>query len=133
MTAPYNAVQDRLGNALLERRTLKLRLRHAKGPKADAIRARLAALNAKVDSLNGRMRELKQRTVYSTVNVTLEEDKAEAGGTGAAWDDAQRTLQGMLNFGVRAIAVLLPLALFGGIAVLGGRSLRRRRREAPLL
>src|SRR3954468_6601257 len=31
MTAPYNDVQDKLGNALLERRALKLKLRHAKG------------------------------------------------------------------------------------------------------
>ena len=133
MTAPYNDVQDKLGNALIERRALKLKLRHAKGAKADAIRLRLATLNAAIDSLNGRMRDLKQRTVYSTVNVTLEESKDTAGGTGAAWDDAQNTLEGMLNFAVRAFAVLLPLTLLGGLAALGTRSLRRRRREAPLL
>jgi hypothetical protein len=133
MTAPYNDVQDKLGNALLERRTLKLKLRHAKGAKADAIRERLVALNAAIDSLNGRMRELKQRTVYSTVNVTLEEQQGDSGGVGAAWDDAQRTLEGMLTFTLRALAVILPLALLAALAALGTRSLRRRRREAPLL
>jgi hypothetical protein len=133
MTAPYNSVQDRLGNALLERRTLMLKLRHAHGRRAEAIRIRLATLNAAIDSLNGRMRDLKQRTVFSTINVTLQQDKDQSGGTGAAWDDAQRTLEGMLNFGVRAFAVLLPLMLLGGIAGLAARILRRRRREAPLL
>jgi hypothetical protein len=133
VTAPYNSVQDRLGNALIERRALKLKLRHAKGTKADAIRLRLATLNAAIDSLNGRMKNLKQRTVLSTIEVTLQEEKGEAGGTGAAWDDAERTLEGMLNFALRALAVILPLALVAGLAALAGRSLRRRRREAPLL
>src|SRR4051794_24182319 len=133
VTAPYNSVQDKLGNALLEKRAPKLKLKHAKGTKADAIKLRLATLNAAIDSLSGRMKGLKQRTVYSTVNVTLTESKDEAGGTGAAWDDAQRTLEGMLNFALRALAVILPLALLAALGALAGRSLRRRRREAPLL
>jgi hypothetical protein len=133
MTAPYNHVQDKLGNALLERRTLKLRLKRAKGAKADAIRARIVALDAAIQSLNGRMRDLKQRTVFSTINVTLEEEKAESGGAGAAWSDAQDILGGMLGFTVRALAVLLPLALLAALAGLTTRVLRRRRREAPLL
>jgi hypothetical protein len=133
MTAPYNAVQNKLGNALLERRTLKLRLGHAKGAKADAIRARLATLNAAIDGLNGRMSDLKRRTAYSTVNVMLEEEKGESGGTGAAWDDARHTLEGMLTFTIRALGVLLPLALLAALAAMGARTLRRRRREAPLL
>jgi hypothetical protein len=134
MTAPYNSVQKRLSNALLERRALKLRLRHAHGRKADQIRGRLATLNAAVDSLSGRMHDLRSRTVYSRVNLTLEEARAGAGGgTGAAWHDAMHTLEGMLNFTVRALGVLLPLALLAGMAALAGRSLRRRRREAPLL
>lgn len=135
MTSSYNDVQDKLGNALIERRTLKLKLRRAKGVKADEIRIRIATLNAAIDGLNGRMHDLTRRTSYSTVNVTLEEEKGESGGTGtgAAWDDATRTLEGMLNFLVRAMGVLLPLGLIAGLAALGGRSLRRRRREAPLL
>jgi hypothetical protein len=133
MTGSFNDVQDRLGNALVERRTLKLKLRHAKGTKADDIRIRIATLNAIVDGLNGQMRDLKRRTSYSKLNITLEQQKGAAGGTGAAWHDATRTLEGMLNFTVRALGVLLPLALIAGLAAFGGRSLRRRRREAPLL
>jgi hypothetical protein len=136
MTSSFNSVQDRLGNALVERTTLRLRLRHAKGSKADAIRARLVALNAAVRGLSSRMHELRSRTSYSTVSVTLQEDKAGAvgggGGTGAAWHDAVHTLETLLNFAVRALGVLLPLGLVAGLAGFGGRALRRRRRETAL-
>jgi hypothetical protein len=132
MTAPYNDVQNRLGNALVERRTMKLRLGHAHGRKADNIRIQLATLKSAIDTLNAQMSDLRKRTVYSTVSVTLEQAKNSAGGTGAAFDDARRTLQGMLNFGVRALAVILPFALLAALAALGTRVLRRRRREAAL-
>ncbi|MEA2431630.1 MAG: hypothetical protein QOI19_2103 [Thermoleophilaceae bacterium] len=133
VTAPYNHVQDRLGNALVERRTLKLRLRHAQGAKADAIRVRIATLNGAIDTLNRRLKNLRSRTVYSMIGVTLEQAKSGAGGTGAAFDDARRILQGMLNFCVRALAVLLPLALLVALAALGTRVMRKRRREAALM
>jgi ribosome-associated translation inhibitor RaiA len=134
MTASFNQVQDRLGNALLERRKLKLKLRHAKGAKADAIRAEIAGINREVNGLNSQMRQLRSRTVFSTIYVALEQEKDGAGaGVGAAWHDAQDTLGGMLEFSVRALAVLLPLALLAALAALGTRVLRRRRREAPLL
>jgi hypothetical protein len=139
VTASYNSVQDKLGNALVERRTLKLRLRHAKGAKKEAIRERLAEISAAVDSLSGQMRQLRSRTAYSTVSVTLEEDKDAAGaggshdgGTGAAWDDAVHTLETLLNFTVRALGVLLPIGLLVGLGGFGARVLRRRRREAAL-
>jgi hypothetical protein len=82
------------------------------------------------------MHQLRSRTAYSTVSLTLEADKdgagAGGGGTGAAWHDALHTLEAMLNFSVRALAVLLPLGLLAGLAGLGGRALRRRRREGAL-
>jgi hypothetical protein len=134
LTSSYNSVQDKLGNALVERRTLKLRLRRAKGAKAEAIREELASLNSQVRGLSGQMHELRSRTAYSTVSLTLQEDKDGAGaggggGTGAAWHDAVHTLETLLAFSVRALGVLLPIGLLAG---LGGRSLRRRRREAAL-
>jgi hypothetical protein len=140
VTASYNSVQDKLGNALVERSTLKLRLRHATGAKKEAIRERLTEISAAVDSLSGRMRQLRSRTSYSTVSVTLEEDKGGAGGaggshdggTGAAWHDAVHTLETLLNFTVRALGVLLPIGLLVGLGGFGGRALRRRRREAAL-
>ncbi len=109
MTASFNAVQDKLGNTLIERGALRIKLRHAKGARADSIRIRIARLNSIIDALNGRMHDLNSRTSYSTVNITLQEEKGQSGGTGAAWHDATHTLQGMLNFTVRALGVLLPL------------------------
>ena len=121
LTAPYGRSQDRLGNALVERRTLKLRRQ------TPAVRARIAELNATVDHLSARLRNLRTRTSYSTVSVTLEQAKKKhSAGTGAAFDDAQRILEGMLNFCVRALAVLLPLALLAALAAFGARVMRRR-------
>jgi hypothetical protein len=133
ITGPYNSVQRRLGNGLVERRTLKLRLRHATGPKADQIRRRIATLNRAIDVLNSRMDDLRRRTVFSTVSVDLVQAKDSSGGTGAAFDDARGILEGMLNFTVRALAVILPLGLVAALAAFGSRMLRRRRREAALM
>src|SRR3954468_7844600 len=98
LTSSYNGVQDKLGNALVERSTLKRRLHRAKGAKAEAIRERLASLNAEVRGLSSQMHELRSRTAFSTVSLTLEADKDGAGaggggGTGAAWHDALHTLE----------------------------------------
>jgi hypothetical protein len=121
LTAPFGRTQDRLGNALVERRTLKLRRQ------TPAVRARIAELNATIARLNARLRNLRSRTSYSTVTVTLEQArKKHAAGTGAAFDDARRILEGMLNFCVRALAVLIPLALLAALAAVGARLLRRR-------
>jgi hypothetical protein len=121
LTAPFGRTQDRLGNALVERRTLKLRRQ------TPAVRARIAELNATIDGLTARLKNLRSVTSYSTVSVTLEQAKKKhAGGTGAAFDDARRILEGMLNFAVRALAVLLPLAILAALAAFGARSMRRR-------
>ena len=54
------------------------------------------------------------------------------GGTGDALHDAFGTLAGALNLTLRALGVVLPLALLGGLAWLVFRALLRRRREAAL-
>jgi hypothetical protein len=133
MTAPYNHVQARLGNLLVERRTTVELLRHAKGAKADRLHARLKTLNAEIRGLGGRMRDLRRRTFFTTVSVTLEEQQGGGsgifgGGPGAALDDALAVLAGVLNVAIR----LLPLALLGLLGWLGAGTLRRRRREAAL-
>lgn len=121
LTAPFSKTQDRLGNALVERRTLKLRRQ------TRATRARIAELNATIDALNARLKNLRSRTSYSTVTVTLEQaKKTHAGGTGAAFDDARKILEAMLNFCVRALAVLLPLSIVAALAAFATRVLRRR-------
>ena len=135
MTAPYNHVQDRLANALLERRAVRDRLRFVRGAKAERLRARLRALNAEIRGLGGQMRDLRRRTSMTTVTVSLEEDRGGTGGgiaggdPGAALHDALAVLAGGLNVAIR----LLPVALLVMLGWLGSRALRRRRREAALV
>jgi hypothetical protein len=127
LTAPFGKTQDRLGNALVERRTLQLRRQ------TRAVRARIAELNATIARLSARLRSLRGRTSFSTVTVTLEQAKKKrAAGTGAAFDDARRILEAMLNFCVRALAVLLPLAVLAALAAFAARVMRRRLAERGL-
>jgi hypothetical protein len=138
MTAPYRSTQRRLGNLLLEKRTLEDKLEDAIGDEEIELRSQLRAVNAEIRDLSSRMDELKRRTVFSTVTVKLEESEGESGaggggsGPGGAWDDAVATLSDVLEFGIRAVGVVLPLGLVALIAWLGARVLRRRRREAAL-
>jgi hypothetical protein len=138
MTAPYRHTQDRLGNLLLERRATIDRLHAATGDEATQLRDRLRRINAEITDLNGQMRGLKRRTVFSTVTVTLEQrrDNGVAGGPrsgpGGALHDALDTLGGALELAIRVIGVALPLALLAALAWLAGAALRRRRREAAL-
>jgi hypothetical protein len=67
----------------------------------------------------------------------LEDEAADGSGgagsgTGRALEDALGSLVGILNFAIRALGVLIPLAIMGGLAWLAFAALRRRRREAVL-
>jgi hypothetical protein len=134
MTAPYRGVEQRLGDALVERRAMQEDLRGADGPEAEALREQLRALSAEIESLSAERERLERKTVLSTVNVTLEEmGETESGGVGAAFDDVLGTLEGALILAIRVVGVALPLALLALLAWLAGGVMRRRRREAALL
>jgi hypothetical protein len=137
MTAPYRATQDRLGNLLLEKRTLEDKLEDATGDEEIELRAQLRAVNAEIRDVSSRMNDLRRRTIFSTVTVSLEESKGESGagggsGPGGAWDDAKSTLSDLLEFTIRAMGVVLPLGFAALVAWLAAKVLRRRRREAAL-
>jgi hypothetical protein len=137
MTGPYRHVQDRLGNLLLERRATADRLRRATGAEADRLRARLREIGADIDRISGRMHDMRRRTVFSTVDVSLEEQRdTGAGGSGSgpggALDDALDMLAGALELTIRALGVIVPLGLVALLAWLAGGALKRRRREAAL-
>jgi hypothetical protein len=137
MTAPYRHVQDRLGNLLLERRATADRLRSATGDEALRLRARMRELSAAIERASGHMHAIKHRTVFSTVNVTLEQKRdtgagGAGGGPGGALHDALDTLGGALELAIRALGVLVPIALLAALAWLGAAVLKRRRREAAL-
>ena len=137
MTAPYRHVQNRLGNLLLERRATADRLRRATGAAADRLRAHLREVNADIDRMSGRMHDMRRRTVFSTVSVSLEVKRdtgagGAGGGPGGALHDSLDMLGGALELAIRALGVIVPLGLVGLLAWLGGTALKRRRREAAL-
>ena len=137
VTPAYVSVRDRLEAARAERESLLRRLAAADtDAAAERIRTRLAGVSLRIERLRREFGALRERTNYSAVTVDLEasdgDSGAGGGGTRDALDDSLGLLADSLNLLVRALGVLIPLALIGGLGWLGGRILRRRRREAAL-
>ena len=93
-----------------------------------------------INGLRGQLRDLRLRTNYAVVNVSLlpsDWDSGGGGGAGASFDDAVGDagdlLVGTAGVLIRILALGLPLALLGLIGWLGGRIFRRRRRESALV
>jgi hypothetical protein len=93
-----------------------------------------------INGLRGQLRDLRLRTNYAVVNVSLlrsDGDSGGGGGAGASFDDAVGDagdlLVGTAGVLIRILALALPLALLGLIGWLAGRIFRRRRRESALV
>jgi hypothetical protein len=139
VTKGFVSVRDRLRTARTERRGLLRRLERADSEReARAIRERLNLVSGEIRGLVGELRNLRERTDYAAVSVTLVEKDGDDGGatggsgTGDAVDDALGSLVGAFNIAVRILGVAIPLALVGALAWLAAALLRRRRREAAL-
>jgi hypothetical protein len=92
---------------------------------------------AEINGLRGQLRNLRLRTDYSVVTVTLlPRDDDEGGAGGGSFDDALGDAGGLLvtvtGWIVRALAVALPLGLIVLAGWAAARVLRRRRRESAL-
>ena len=125
----------RLPTPLAERNRLLRRLEVAPTePAASAIRRRLAIVGRRITGLRGHLRSARERTEYATVLVELVDEDAGAttGETGEALDDAVGYLEGVLNFLIRALGILLPLGTAGLLVWLGARYARRRARDRAL-
>ncbi len=141
VTRRYANTSDRLQIARAERRSLLRRLENAStDAQTEALRRRLDANAGEIRSLRAQIRELRLRTDYAKVNVTLDARDGAAvpgsgdsgDGLGGAVDDAVGSLAGSVEILIRALGILLPLGVLAGAAALGARALRRRRREAAL-
>jgi Domain of unknown function (DUF4349) len=88
--------------------------------------------------LRSDLRSLRLRTDYASVSVTISDgSRGDAIGgpedsTADALDDTVASLQASLNFVLRALGALLPLALVLAGLWFGGRAVMRRRRESAL-
>jgi Domain of unknown function (DUF4349) len=139
MTVPYRSAEERLGNLLVERRATQEELRAAKdgSDEESALRARLRTLSAEISEASDDMQDVRRRTEFSTVSVTLEAEENGSASTGPggpadALGDALGMLEGALVLAIRLLGVLLPLALVAALGWLAARVVRRRRREAAL-
>ena len=138
VTREHVTAKDRLRAARAERRSLLRRLELATTDEgAEAIRRRLDLVAGEINGLRGQLRDLRLRTDYSVVTVTLLAKNGDGGGAGGgsfddAVGDAGDLLVTVAGWLVRALAVALPV---GVLALAGwgvGRVLRRRQRESAL-
>ena len=130
MTASVVGASDRLESARAERASLLRRLRRADNDtQAESLRQRLDANAIEIRRLRAELRSLRLRTNYAAITVTLSDgSRGDAIGgpddsTADALDDAVASLQGSLNFLLRAVGALLPLGLVLAAALFGGRAL----------
>src|SRR5688572_1585615 len=139
VTREHVTAKDRLRAARAERRSLLRRLEVATtDEEAEAIRRRLDLVAGEINGLRGQLRNLRLRTDYAVVTVSLlPNDGDEGGGAGGgsfddAVGDAGDILVAVAGVIVRALAVALPLALLALLGWLGTRVVRRRQRESAL-
>lgn len=140
VTRRYVTAQDRLQAATAERRSLLRRLAGADtDEEAEAIRRRLDLLAGEINGLRAQLRDLRLRTNYAVVLVSLQVPEDNSGGTGGmggsfddAIGDAGDLLVGTAGVLIRVLALALPLGVIGAAAWLAAAWLRRRRRESAL-
>ena len=139
VTREHVTAKDRLQAARAERRSLLRRLELATtDEEAEAIRRRLDIVAGEINGLRSQLRDLRLRTDYAVVTVSLLPKDGDSGGGGAggsfddALGDAGDLLVGVAGVIVRALAVGLPLGLIALLGWLVGRAVRRRQRESAL-
>ena len=137
ITAAFTSPRRRLSDALAERRGLLRQLARAVTPnETAAVRARLRAVNRRIDRAQAELRRLRDRVSFAAVSVAIE--PGAGSGDGGGWtlgdavDDALGVLRALLGAALVALAVLVPAGLLGGAGWLAYRGWVRRRRESAL-
>jgi Domain of unknown function (DUF4349) len=140
VTREHVTAKDRLQAARAERRSLLRRLEEADtDEEAEAIRRRLDLVAGEISGLRGQLRDLRLRTDYAVVTVSLlvasDHDDGGSGVGGSfddALDDAGGLLVGFTAVLIRVLALALPLGLIALVGWPAARAVRRRRRESAL-
>jgi hypothetical protein len=140
VTGAYVSAADRLGDLVAERASVRRQLAATTvTDDANRLRDRLDALQREISSARATVAQLRERTSYARVSLTLRSRPAETGtgATGGGWsvgdalDDAAGILAAMLSALIVALAIAAPLLALLAAVVLG-RGARRRRREQAL-
>lgn len=135
VTGSFVSIRDRLRAARAEQRGLLRRLERADSDAAvRALRRQLAIVERRIGALRAQLRGLRERTQYASVTVELVDGDggATTGATRDAFDDAVGSLEAVLNFLIRALGVLIPLAVVTLLGWLAASRGRRRARERAL-
>jgi Domain of unknown function (DUF4349) len=137
ITAAFTSPRRQLSDALAERRGLLRQLARAVTPnETSAVRARLRAVNRRIDRAQAELRRLRDRVSFAAVSVAIEPgaNSGDGGGwsLGDAADDAVGVLRAVLGGALVALAVLVPAGLLGGAGWLAYRGWVRHRRERAL-
>jgi hypothetical protein len=139
VTRQHVTATDRLQAARAERRSLLRRLEAAAtDEEAEALRRQLDLVAGEINGLRAQLRDLRLRTNYAVVDVSLlagDDGSSGASGGGSlddAIDDAGGLLVGLAGVLVRVLALAIPLGLIALVAWLVTRAARRRRRESAL-
>jgi hypothetical protein len=140
LTGQYDTTSRTLDDARTQRRAIVADLATATGAEADRLRARLRTATARVERLERQQAQLRQRTTYATVDLTV--FAADRGAVvpgddgpwtpGDAWRDARRALEVVAGVLIVVASFAIPAGLLAALALWGTRNVRRRRRDAAL-
>ena len=140
ITREFVSARTRLAEARADRRGLLRRLeRAATDAEREAIKFRIREVNARIAAARTDLARVNNRAGYSNIAVTVVGDpvataKEDDGvwSPGDAAGDAVRVLEVAAGVLLIALALAVPLALIGGLALVLARLTQRRRRERLL-
>ncbi len=112
VTGSFVSIRDRLrtARALRSESPAAARARRDGHRRRSALTRRLEIVGNRIAALRDQLRDVRERTEYATIFVELVDKDAGAvtGETDEAVDDAVGSLEDILNFLIRAAAILLP-------------------------
>jgi hypothetical protein len=141
ITGQFTSADSQLAQAQALRTSLLKQLQNASTQgQIASLQAQLSDANAKIASAKAALRSLGHQVDYSQIALTVQAGSVApvrpgAGGgftIGRAADDAGRVLTVAAGAALIALAVLVPLALVGGLVWWGAAAVRRRRRDQAL-
>ena len=137
VTASFRSARTRLEELHAQRRGLLRRLARAETDIQErALRAQIRFVNEEIEAATTQLRDMRRRTSYASISVTLVADERAEGSTGGGlsdgWNDLKDNLVESGNIALRVLGVAIPLGIVAVLAWLAASAITRRRREAVL-
>jgi uncharacterized protein DUF4349 len=137
ITAQSVSARTRVADLKAERASLRRQLAAATTlTETDRLKARLRVVDRRLEAARAAAQRISRRAALASLTVEIEPERSAATGgawtPGDAWHDALRVLEIAAGIALIALAVTLPLAVFGLPAWLASRRVTRRRRERAL-